>query len=148
MGRRILRRHICCYSVCICPIKRTPGIYELNLLRAQCPSIQAIKTYLPGVALIASITDRSNVALLLWFSMLLVNGVKFAVPSILFYVQIFLGSVKCPPPCKELFTGFTVYNPLTVTKWYFCYGSLRCLLFVSDSLLFPPCMFADIIKFS
>ena len=29
MGRRVLRRHICDYSVCLCPIQRTPGLYGL-----------------------------------------------------------------------------------------------------------------------
>ena len=29
MGRHILRRHIRGYSDCICPIKRTPNLYEL-----------------------------------------------------------------------------------------------------------------------
>ena len=30
MGRRILRRHIWGYSVCLCPIKGTPGFNELK----------------------------------------------------------------------------------------------------------------------
>ena len=30
MGRRVLRRHIWGYSVCLCPIKRTSGLNELN----------------------------------------------------------------------------------------------------------------------
>ena len=30
MGRRILRRHIWGYSVCLCPIKGTPGLKELK----------------------------------------------------------------------------------------------------------------------
>ena len=30
MGRRVLRRHIWGYSVCLCPIKGTPGLNELN----------------------------------------------------------------------------------------------------------------------
>ena len=30
MGRRVLRRHIWGYYVCLCPIKRTPGVYELK----------------------------------------------------------------------------------------------------------------------
>ena len=30
MGRRDLRRHIWVYSVCICPIKGTPGLNELS----------------------------------------------------------------------------------------------------------------------
>ena len=29
MGRRVCRRHILGYSVCLCPIKRTSGLYEL-----------------------------------------------------------------------------------------------------------------------
>ena len=29
MGRRVLRRHIWGYSVCLCPIKRTSGLYGL-----------------------------------------------------------------------------------------------------------------------
>ena len=29
MGRRVLRRHIWGYSVCLCPIKGTPGLNEL-----------------------------------------------------------------------------------------------------------------------
>ena len=29
MRRRVLQRHICGYSVCLCPIKRTPGLYGL-----------------------------------------------------------------------------------------------------------------------
>ena len=29
MGRRVLRRYIWGYSVCLCPIKRTPGLYGL-----------------------------------------------------------------------------------------------------------------------
>ena len=29
MGRRILRRHIWGYVVCLCPIKGTPGLKEL-----------------------------------------------------------------------------------------------------------------------
>ena len=32
MGRRILRRHIWDYAVCLCPIKGTPGLYELTHL--------------------------------------------------------------------------------------------------------------------
>ena len=31
MGRRVLRRYIWGCSVCICPIKRTPGLYGLIL---------------------------------------------------------------------------------------------------------------------
>ena len=30
MGRRVLRRHIWDYSVCLCPIKGTPGLNELR----------------------------------------------------------------------------------------------------------------------
>ena len=30
MGRRVLRRHIWGYSVCLCPIKGTPGLKELT----------------------------------------------------------------------------------------------------------------------
>ena len=30
MGRRVLRRHIWGYTVCLCPIKRTPGLNELK----------------------------------------------------------------------------------------------------------------------
>ena len=30
MGRRVLRRHIWGYFVCLCPIKRTPGVYGLR----------------------------------------------------------------------------------------------------------------------
>ena len=30
MGRRVLRRHIWGYAVCLCPIKGTPGLNELN----------------------------------------------------------------------------------------------------------------------
>ena len=30
MGRRVLRRHICGYAVCLCPIKGTPGLYKLR----------------------------------------------------------------------------------------------------------------------
>ena len=30
MGRRVLRRHIWGYSVCLCPIKRTPVLNELS----------------------------------------------------------------------------------------------------------------------
>ena len=30
MGRRVLRRHFWGYSVCLCPIKRTPGLYGLS----------------------------------------------------------------------------------------------------------------------
>ena len=30
MGRRVLRRHIWGYSVCLCPIKGTPGLNELT----------------------------------------------------------------------------------------------------------------------
>ena len=30
MGHGVLRRHIWGYTVCLCPIKRTPGLYELN----------------------------------------------------------------------------------------------------------------------
>ena len=30
MGRRVLRRHIWGYSVCLCPIKRTQGLYGLK----------------------------------------------------------------------------------------------------------------------
>ena len=30
MGRRVLRRHIWGYSVCLCPTKGTPGFNELN----------------------------------------------------------------------------------------------------------------------
>ena len=32
MGRRVLRRHIWGYSVCLCPIKGTPGLNELTSL--------------------------------------------------------------------------------------------------------------------
>ena len=31
MGCRVLRRHIWGYSVCLCPIKGTPGLNELKL---------------------------------------------------------------------------------------------------------------------
>ena len=31
MGRHVLRLHIYGYSVCLCPIKRTPGLFGLNL---------------------------------------------------------------------------------------------------------------------
>ena len=31
-GHRVLRRHIGGYSVCLCPIKRTPGLYGLILV--------------------------------------------------------------------------------------------------------------------
>ena len=30
MGRRVLRRHIMGYTVCLCPTKGTPGLNELN----------------------------------------------------------------------------------------------------------------------
>ena len=30
MGRRVLRRHILGYPVCLCPIKGTPGLNELK----------------------------------------------------------------------------------------------------------------------
>ena len=30
MGRRVLRRHIWGYSVCLCPIKGTPGLNKLK----------------------------------------------------------------------------------------------------------------------
>ena len=30
MGPRVLLRHICGYSVCLCPIKRTPDLYGLK----------------------------------------------------------------------------------------------------------------------
>ena len=30
MGRRVLRRYIWGYSVCLCPIKRTQGLYGLT----------------------------------------------------------------------------------------------------------------------
>ena len=30
MGRRILRRHIWGFAVCLCPTKRMPGLNELN----------------------------------------------------------------------------------------------------------------------
>ena len=30
MGRRVLRRHIWSYAVCLCPIKGTPGLNELK----------------------------------------------------------------------------------------------------------------------
>ena len=30
MRRRVLRRHIWGYSVCLCPIKETPGLNELS----------------------------------------------------------------------------------------------------------------------
>ena len=30
MGRRVLRRHIWDYAVCLCPTKRTPGLNELS----------------------------------------------------------------------------------------------------------------------
>ena len=33
MGRRVLRRHIWGYSVCLCPTKGTPGLNELSELR-------------------------------------------------------------------------------------------------------------------
>ena len=32
MGRHVLRRHIWGYSVCLCPIKGTPGLNELSVL--------------------------------------------------------------------------------------------------------------------
>ena len=32
MGRRVLRRHIWGYSVCLCPIKGTPGLNEIKVL--------------------------------------------------------------------------------------------------------------------
>ena len=34
MGRRVLRRHTWGYSVCLCPIKGTPGLNELNKLKS------------------------------------------------------------------------------------------------------------------
>ena len=40
MGRRVLRRLIWGYSVCLCPIKRTSGLYGLKPhinINAQCP---------------------------------------------------------------------------------------------------------------
>ena len=30
MGRLVLRRHIWGYTICLCPTKRMPGVYELN----------------------------------------------------------------------------------------------------------------------
>ena len=35
MGRRVLRRHIWGYSVCLCPIKGTPGLNELRKVEEQ-----------------------------------------------------------------------------------------------------------------
>ena len=35
MGRRVLRSSIWGYSVCLCPIKRTPGLYGLNTVDLQ-----------------------------------------------------------------------------------------------------------------
>ena len=32
-GRRDLRCHIWGYAVCLCPTKRTPGLYELRITR-------------------------------------------------------------------------------------------------------------------
>ena len=32
MGRRVLRRHTWGYSVCLCSIKGTPGVNELNCI--------------------------------------------------------------------------------------------------------------------
>ena len=39
MGRRVLRRHIWGYSVCLCPIKGTPGLNELSLGREEIETI-------------------------------------------------------------------------------------------------------------
>ena len=33
MGRRVLRRHTWGYSVCLCPIKGTPGLNELRIIK-------------------------------------------------------------------------------------------------------------------
>ena len=37
MGRRVLRRHIWGYSVCLCPIKGTPGLNEIIVFTASIP---------------------------------------------------------------------------------------------------------------
>ena len=44
MGRRVLRRHIWGYSVCLCPIKRTPGLNELiAMLKGKKESVMLLK---------------------------------------------------------------------------------------------------------
>ena len=40
MGRRVLQRHIWIHTVCLCPIKRAPGLYKLKSMVDDC-TIQA-----------------------------------------------------------------------------------------------------------
>ena len=80
MGRHILQRHIWGYSVCLCPIKRTPGLYGLiiiDLMRVSLParSVFVICQYMvkwalskvglklglcPGQKLTAGLTSTKN----------------------------------------------------------------------------------------
>ena len=46
MGRRVLRRHTWGYSVCLCPIKRTPGLYGLTDVKKISTKIFRIGPYL------------------------------------------------------------------------------------------------------
>ena len=58
MGRRVLRRHIWGYSVGLCPIKRTPGLYRLMSRKMGHTAVLAIKVTVTFINLKKG--DRKN----------------------------------------------------------------------------------------
>ena len=60
MGRRVLGRHIWGYSVCLCPIKGTPGLYELKSIARTAVLIQQFNKIVLVVFVINSKQNVSN----------------------------------------------------------------------------------------
>ena len=60
MGSRIMRRHIWGYSVCLCPIKRTPGLYHSRLKWSWSPISNGSHRNMTGKSLSQKTIEQAN----------------------------------------------------------------------------------------